>query len=357
MIQFISIIEILDQIQILYNLNFSPDFDPIFNPKSDKDSFSLELLRDISDDIINLLKESGFLSIKDLVIEGPYEISARVGIGIDDSILVYNQSISFLEELGIMEKRFIPATTLYHKRKKIGRVSTGSKNFDKLLGGGIETNAITEVYGEFGTGKTQLCHTACIMVQQDYSEGGLNGGALYIDTENTFRPERIEVIARSRNLKPHKILDHIVVAKAYSSSHQELILSESSRIIDSENIKLMIFDSAISMYRSEFLGLSTLSFRQQRLNKLIHTIMRIAQTHQIAVLLTNQVQSYPDSGFGGNSYKAAGGNIFAHSSTYRIFLRKSNRNRIARIVDSPNHPESEILFSINESGISDPIKN
>jgi len=133
-------------------------------------------------------------------------------------------------------------------------------------------------------------------------------------------------------------------------------LSESSRIIESQDIKLMIFDSAISLYRSEFLGLSTLSIRQQRLNKLVHTIMRMAQTHQIAVLLTNQVQSSPESGFAGNTFKAAGGNIFAHSSTYRIFLRKADRNRIARIVDSPNHPKSEILFSIGESGISDPIK-
>jgi DNA repair protein RadA len=194
------------------------------------------------------------------------------------------------------------------------------------------------------------------MVQLDHSEGGLGGGALYIDTENTFRPERIDAISRARALNPTKILDNIVVAKAYSSSHQELILSESGKLIEAEDIKLMVFDSAISLYRSEFVGLSTLSIRQQRLNKLVHTIMRIAQTHQIAVLLTNQVQSSPESGFAGNAFKAAGGNIFAHSSTYRIFLRKADRNRIARIVDSPNHPESEILFSIGECGISDPIR-
>ena len=337
-------------------MNFSPDSGSFFNAKSNKTPFSLDLLPDIPADMISLLKESGLLSIKDLVIEGPYEISTRVGISIDDSTFIYNQSIAYLEDLGIMEKRFTPATTLYHKRKRIGRISTGSQNFDKLLGGGIETNAITEVYGEFGTGKTQLCHTACVMVQLERSEGGLEGGALYIDTENTFRPERIDTISRARALNPTKILDNIMVAKAYSSSHQELILSESGKLIEAEDIKLMVFDSAISLYRSEFVGLSTLSIRQQRLNKLVHTIMRIAQTHQIAVLLTNQVQSSPESGFAGNAFKAAGGNIFAHSSTYRIFLRKADRNRIARIVDSPNHPESEILFSIGECGISDPIR-
>jgi DNA repair protein RadA len=317
--------------------------------------FSIFALKDVPLNVISLLKKSGLLSLKDLVVLGPYDVSSQVGIDIDDSFLIYNQALAVLEDIGIMEKRFIPATTLYHKRKNIGRVSTGSKNFDHLLGGGIETKSITEVCGEYGTGKTQLCHTACVTVQQDYSNGGLRGNALYIDTENTFRPERIESISRLRNLDPLKTLDSVVVAKAYSSSHHELILSEAGKVIDSQNIKLMVIDSVISLYRSEFIGLAALSERQQRLNKLIHTIMRIAETFEIAVLLTNQAQSSPETPFGGNSLKAAGGNIVAHSSTYRIFLRRSGRNRIARMVDSPNHAESEIVFTIGNGGISDPI--
>ncbi len=337
------------------NHSVDPEYSSV-NQKSNKDFLSIDLLSDLSIDLLSQLKEGGFLSLKDVIIEGPLELSTRCGISMDDSNFIYNQTITFLEDIGVIDMRFTPATTLYDKRKRIGRISTGSQNFNKLLGGGIETNAITEVYGEFGTGKTQLCHTACVMVQLSYSQGGLDGGALYIDTENTFRPERIETISKARHQNPKQILDNIVVARAYSSSHQELILSESSRIIESQNIKLLIFDSAISLYRSEFLGLSSLSLRQQRLNKLIHSIMRIAQTHQIAVLLTNQVQSSPETGFANLSFKAAGGNIFAHSSTYRIYLRKSNRNRIARMVDSPNHPESETVFSIGESGITDPQK-
>ncbi|MBA3749980.1 MAG: DNA repair and recombination protein RadA [Nitrosopumilus sp.] len=322
---------------------------------SDK-SFSIDVLKDIPFNVLALLKKSGFLSLKDLIILGPFEISSKAGIDIDDSILIYNHALASLEDIGIIEKQFIPATTLYHKRKNIGKISTGSKNFDQLLGGGIETKSITEVYGEYGTGKTQLCHTTCVTVQQNYSDGGLKGNALYVDTENTFRPERIESISIMRKLDPIKTLDNIIVAKAYSSSHHELILSEASKVIDSHNIKLMIIDSIISLYRSEFIGLSALSQRQQRLNKLIHTIMRIAETFEIAVLLTNQVQSSPDSLFSGNSFKAAGGNIVAHASTYRIFLRRSGRNRIARMVDSPYHPESEIVFAICDDGISDPKK-
>jgi DNA repair protein RadA len=333
-------------------LTFSSDA----NYNSDN-SFSIDVLKDISFTVIALLKKSGFLSLKDLVVCGPFELSSQTGIDIDDSFLIYNQALAALEQNGIIEKRFIPATTLYHKRKNIGKISTGSKNFDFLLGGGIETKSITEVCGEYGTGKTQLCHTACVTVQQDYSNGGLKGNALYVDTENTFRPERIETISKLRKLDSFKILDNVVVAKAYSSSHHELILSEAGKVIDSHNIKLLIIDSIISLYRAEFIGLSALSERQQRLNKLVHTVMRIAETFEIAVLLTNQVTSSPDSMFSGNSFKAAGGNVMAHSSTYRIFLRRSGRNRIARMVDSPYHPESEIVFTIDNNGITDPKKN
>jgi DNA repair protein RadA len=334
----------------LYTLTFSSDTN--YNPD---DSFSVDALKDISLDVLALLKKSGLLSLKDLIVLGPYDVSSQAGIDIDESFLIYNQALTVLEDIGIMEKRFIPATALYQKRKNIGKISTGSKNFDHLLGGGIETKSITEVCGEYGTGKTQLCHTACVTVQQDYLKGGLKGNALYVDTENTFRPERIESISRLRNMDPYKTLENVIVAKAYSSSHHELILSEASKVIGTHNIKLMVIDSIISLYRSEFIGLSALSERQQRLNKLIHTIMRIAETFEIAVLLTNQAQSSPDSPFSGNSFKAAGGNIVAHSSTYRVFLRRSGRNRIARMVDSPNHAESEIVFTIGDCGVSDPM--
>lgn len=322
---------------------------------SSDNSFSIDNLKNVSFNFLSILKKSGFYSLKDLIVRGPFEVSSETGIDIDDSFIIYNQAVNALEGIGVIEKQFVPATTIYYKRKNIGKISTGSKNFDNLLGGGIETKSITEVCGEFGTGKTQLCYTASIMVQQDYSNGGLKGNALYIDTENTFRPERVESISRFRNLNPIKVLDNIIVAKAYSSSHYELILTESSKLIDSYNIKLMVIDSIISLYRSEFIGLSALSERQQRLNKLIHSIMRIAETFEIAVLLTNQVQGAPDSIFDGNSLKAAGGNIMAHSTTYRIFLRKSGRNRIARMIDSPYHAESDAIFTIGDDGISDPI--
>jgi DNA repair protein RadA len=191
------------------------------------------------------------------------------------------------------------------------------------------------------------------MVQQKKSKNRLNHRALYIDTENTFRPERIVSIALARNLDPFKALENIIVGKAYNSAHQELIIEQTGPIIDANNVKLLIVDSAVAHYRSEFLGRATLSERQQRLNKFMHMLLRIAETYDIAILATNQIQSSPDAIFG-DPFKPTGGHVVAHTSTYRVYLKRSGKNRIARMVDSPYHPEREVLFTLTEQGVTDP---
>jgi DNA repair protein RadA len=296
------------------------------------------------------LREAGFRSIRDLLVRGPVEISEATGMEMDESVEICNKARLMLEDLGMIDKSFVTATSLYNKRKD--RISTGSKSFDDLLGGGIETKAVTEVYGEFGTGKTQLCHTLCIMVQQPVSEGGLDAKAIYVDTENTFRPERIVSIAQARALDPQKALENVIVAKAYNSAHQELIIDEAGSVVEDNNARLIIVDSAVAHYRAEFIGRATLSERQQRLNRFMHILVRIAETYQVAVLVTNQIQASPDAYFG-DAIRPTGGHVLAHTSTYRIYLKRSGKNRIARMVDSPYHAEREILFTLSNSGISD----
>ena len=316
-------------------------------------SLALDTIEEIGPATKNRLEEAGFKSIKDLVVRGPVEISENTGMEMDKSIHLCNKARVRLEEVGIIDKSFITATKLYNKRKKEERISTGSKNLDDLLEGGIETRAVTEIYGEYGTGKTQICHTLCLLVQQKKSKEWINNKALYIDTENTFRPERIVSIALSRNLDPDKALENIIIAKAYNSAHQELIVEQTGPIIDTNKVKLLIVDSAVAHYRAEFLGRATLSDRQQRLNKFMHMLLRIAETYNVAVLATNQIQSSPDAIFG-DAFKPTGGHVVAHTSTYRIYLKRSGKNRIARMVDSPYHPEREVLFTLAEQGLSDP---
>jgi DNA repair protein RadA len=321
---------------------------------SNSNELMLDSLEDIGPTTKGFLEQAGFKSIKDLIVRGPADVSEATGMQIEKSVYLCNKARSRLEEIGIIEKSFTKATALYEKRKNEERISTGSKNLDDLFGGGIETRAITEIYGEYGTGKTQLCHTLCVLVNLEKPKGGLKSGALYIDTESTFRPERIVSIAQARNLDPDRILDNILVAKAYNSAHQELIIEQTGPVIDANNIKLIVVDSAVAHYRAEFLGRATLSERQQKLNKFMHLLLRISETYGVAVLATNQIQSSPDSIFG-DALRPIGGHVVAHTSTYRVYLKRSGKNRIARMVDSPYHPEREVLFTLAESGVEDPV--
>lgn len=318
-----------------------------------KSTLTLDTIEEIGPATRDRLEEAGIKSIKDLVVRGPVDVAESTGMEMEKSVQLCNKARIRLEELGIIDKSFVTATKLYDKRKQEERISTGSKNLDDLFEGGIETRAVTEIYGEYGTGKTQICHTLCLMVQQKKSKNGINHRALYIDTENTFRPERIVSIALARNLDPFKALENIIVGKAYNSAHQELIIEQTGPIIDANNVKLLIVDSAVAHYRSEFLGRATLSERQQRLNKFMHMLLRIAETYDIAILATNQIQSSPDAIFG-DPFKPTGGHVVAHTSTYRVYLKRSGKNRIARMVDSPYHPEREVLFTLTEQGVTDP---
>ena len=299
------------------------------------------------------LADAGIHNIMDLIVRGPVEISDITGMEKDTAEKIVNKARQHLVEGGLLSKDFVSASEIYKRRQDIGKITTGTNCLDTLFDGGIETQALTEVYGEFGCGKTQLCLTMCVQVQKSKEEGGLEGGALYIDTENTFRPERIVSIANANGMDPQKVLDNIIVARAYNSAHQTLILEEVGPIIEENNIKLIIADSAVGLFRAEYLGRGTLSNRQQKLNHFVHLLSRIAETYNCAAIATNQVMASPDVFFG-DPTRPIGGNVVAHTSTYRIYFKKSGKKRIARMVDSPRHPEEEVIFALGEAGVMDP---
>lgn len=299
------------------------------------------------------LNTAGIVTVMDLASRSPNEVADAIGSDLQRATDLCEKAREKLVELDYLGENFVSATEIYKRRKAIERIATGSRSLDDLLAGGIETQAVTEFYGEFGSGKTQICHTLCIMAQLPKEEGGLHGKVVYIDTENTFRPERIVGIAEARDHDPAAILDGIIVAKAYNSSHQELILSELGKQVREHGVRLVIVDSAVAHYRAEFLGRGTLSERQQKLNKFMHGLVRASEIYNVAVVATNQVQSSPDTFFG-DPTRATGGHVVAHTSTYRVYIRKAGKNRIARMVDSPYHAEREVLFVLDEKGIDDP---
>jgi DNA repair protein RadA len=317
------------------------------------DELRLDSLEGVGPVTSKKLVDAGIHNIMDLLVRGPVDISEITGMDIEAAIKLVTKARQQLVEDGKLEKDFVSATVIYKRRQDIGKISTDTNALDMLFDGGIETQAVTEVYGEFGSGKTQFCHTMCVNVQKPKDEGGLDGGVLYIDTEGTFRPERIVSIAKAKGLDPEKVLDRIVVAKAYNSSHQELIMEEVGPVIEKNNIKLIVVDSAVGLFRAEYLGRGTLSVRQQRLNRFMHLLTRTAETYNIAAIATNQVMASPDTFFG-DPTRPVGGNVVAHTSTYRVYFKKSGKKRIARMVDSPHHPEQEVLFILTEAGVSDP---
>ena len=299
------------------------------------------------------LTDAGIHNIMDLIVRGPVEISEITGMDKETAEKIVNKARKQLVEEGLIAKDFESATDIYKRRQDIGKITTGTNSLDTLFDGGVETQALTEVYGEFGCGKTQFCHTMCVTVQKPKEEGGLEGGVLYIDTENTFRPERIVTIAKANEMDPEKVLENIIVARAYNSAHQTLILEEAGPVIEENNIKLIIVDSAVGLFRAEYLGRGTLAARQQKLNHFVHLLVRIAEIYNVAAIATNQVMAAPDVFFG-DPTRPVGGNVVAHTSTYRIYFKKSGKKRIARMVDSPHHPETDVVFALGEAGVVDP---
>jgi len=293
------------------------------------------------------LRELGFHTVESLATATSKELES-VGIGKKKALEIIRTARSTIAV------SFIRADELLKMRQNVLRLTTGSKAMDELLGGGLETQTITEFYGEYGSGKSQLCHQLCVNVQLPPERGGLGGGALYVDTENTFRTERIVQMAQHLELAPEEVAKNIIYAEAYTSDHQMFLLENADEIIKENGIRLIIVDSLTSHFRSEYLGREMLAERQQKLNKHMHRLIRLARAFNAAAVVTNQVMAKPDVFFG-DAVRPIGGHIVAHTSHTRVFLRKSSRGRvrIARLVSSPYLPEGERVFRITGSGVED----
>lgn len=261
-----------------------------------------------------------------------------------------------LEAYKLVPMGFTTATEFHLKRSEIIQLTTGSKELDKLLQGGIETGSITELFGEFRTGKTQLCHQLAVTCQLPIDMGGGEGKALYIDTEGTFRPERLLAIAERYGLSGSDVLDNVSYARAFNSDHQTQLLLQASAMMTETRYAIIVVDSATSLYRTDYSGRGELSERQMHLAKFLRILHRIADEFGVAVVITNQVVAQVDGSamFQADPKKPIGGNIMAHASTTRLYFRKGRgESRVCKIYDSPSLPESEATFAISPEGIID----
>ncbi len=308
---------------------------------------TIEEIPTIGPFIAKKLHELGFHTVESLAMATIRELE-QAGIGEKKAAEVISTARSSIS------LSFVRVDEMLKNRQNVLRLTTGSKKIDKLLGGGLETQTITEFYGEYGSGKSQLAHQICVNVQRPPERGGLDGGALYIDTENTFRTERIIQMARHLGLDQDKVFKHIILAEAYTSDHQMFLLENADKIIKENNIRVIIVDSLTAHFRSEYIGRENLALRQQKLNQHMHKLIRLARAFNAVALVTNQVMASPDVFFG-ETTRPVGGHIVAHTSHTRIYLRKAAKGavRIARLVSSPYLPEGECVFKITENGIED----
>jgi DNA repair protein RadA len=293
------------------------------------------------------LRELGYHTVEALAMATSHELEP-VGVSEKKAFQIIEAARS---SIGIA---FVRADELFKMRQSVLRLSTGSKALDKIVDGGLETQTITEFYGEYGSGKSQICHQLCVNVQLPPERGGLNGAALYIDTENTFRLERIVQMAKHLGLDPQQVIRNIIYAEAYTSDHQMFLLENADEIIKANNIKLIVVDSLTAHFRSEYIGREMLAPRQQKLNKHMHKLIGLARGFNAVAVVTNQVMAKPDQFFG-DAIHPIGGNIVGHTSHTRIYLRRAPHGpiRIARLVSSPYLPEGEEILKVTENGIED----
>ncbi len=312
-----------------------------------KKKIELEDIPGVGKKIAEKLTEVGFTDPMAIAVSSPSEFAAIAETGEATARKIIN-AVRQMLDIG-----FESADKILKRKLSAAKITTGSENLNRILGGGVETQALTEAYGQFASGKSQLAFQLAVNVQLPKEKGGLGKNCLFIDTENTFSPTRIVKIAEAVGLDPEKALKNIYVARAYNSEHQVFLIDKSPEVIEEKNIGLIVIDSLMSHFRADFTGRGELARRQQKLNKHLHALQRLSDAHNIAVYVTNQVMANPAVLFG-DPTRPVGGHIVAHQVTYRMYFRKGKAGtRIAKLTDAANLPEAEAVFRIVESGIAD----
>jgi DNA repair protein RadA len=294
------------------------------------------------------LKEAGYDDLMAIAVESPKTLVEVCDIGESTAVKIIAAAKKAADVGG-----FETGEEIMERRQNINKLTSSSKAFNELMGGGFETQSIVEFFGEFGSGKTQICFQLAVNATLPIEKGGLDGEVIIIDTENTFRPERIVQMSRGMDVDPVETLQKIHVARAFNSHHQTLLVDKAMELAKEKNICLLVVDSLTAHFRAEYVGRGALAERQQSLNKHMHDLLRFADLNNAVIAVTNQVSAKPDAFFG-DPTRPIGGHVVGHTATFRLYLRKSKAGkRIVRLIDSPNLPEAEAVITVSEDGVRD----
>jgi len=298
------------------------------------------------------LASVGIIDVNQLITLPPPKLAEKTGLDNDSARELYQKAKKYLIKKKLMSPTFQKGSDIAKVKEIL--ITTGTKSVDKLLNGGLRLGACTEIYGEDGCGKTQFSLTMAVRAQLPFEKGGVNGKVIYVDTENTFKKDRIINIAEYVGLDPEKVLDNIIVAKPHNSADQHVVLEEIEKlIVEDDSIKLIIMDSVMGLFRGDYSGRAMLSERQKYLDDFLTLSHNISKHYNIATIWTNQVMINPGI-FYGDPIVPIGGKILGHKATFRIYFKKSGKKRIGVLKKSPNDSQIEVTFGVWTQGLVDP---
>jgi len=313
--------------------------------------------KSIGVDVITSLKANHIHNVKDfLLCKKSFIISgAKISISLYETMVEVAQKMDPSYSL-----QGCTTAALYHinRSENLYKIKTGSTKLDDMLGGGVQSSTLTEIFGESKSGKTQICHTLSVVAQLPLYEGDSGGKVIYIDTNGSFRPERLTPISERFELNPKYVLENIQYLREYTSDQQiehiRNVMNEISNArFNSRPYRLMIIDSGTALFRTEYKR-TEINARQIRLGKYLELLTKLAEQFNIPVVVTNQVMaSIENTRFSGSSpSKPIGGHTLAHSMTTRVELRYfPSSSRTASIYKSASRPEVICDFGIYADGI------
>jgi len=293
---------------------------------------------------VEKLNAAGYYDLMSIATSSPGQLSDVAGL----SEAVARKMIQQAREN--LNLGFESGVQLVERREKVFRVSTGSTELDRVLGGGVESGSITEAFGQMGSGKSQLAHILVVNCLQMFPKSKV----VFIDTEGTFRPERIKQLAKARKLDEEDVMKRTIVGIAQNSDHQMLLAEKAGEMMGAktEDVKMIIVDSLTANFRVEYLGRGTLANRQQKINKHMHVLSKLATTYNCVAFVTNQMMSSPQAY--GISELPIGGNIVGHNSCTRMWMKRSSKNtRKIKLIDSPHLKDDEVTIGVVEEGFVD----
>jgi DNA repair protein RadA len=322
--------------------------EPTMNKVGEVD-LSITQIKGIGEKTSEKLNNFGVISLYDICVRGAKEISEITGVDKSTASNWVFKSQKILEDNNLVRPTDMTTKDLLTYHSNLPRLKTHCTEIDNLFGGGLVPESVYEIYGEFGSGKTQFCLSLtaeCLAKDEKI---------IWIDCEDTFRPNRLVEIMVARGLVPEASvaidkLDNIKYFHCPTTEQMLGVVNSLSKMLLEFRPRLVVLDGAIGQFREEYLGRGTLSERQNEIARLMTHIKNISYYFRCTVLFTNQVQSDPSVMFG-DPIKPIGGNVVAHASTYRIYFKKSGKNRLAKMIDSPEHKNREASYILNEKGI------